>query len=134
MTMVRIGLYILIWILLISVAIFAIQNLQTVSLNLLAWQSIPIPLGLLLVTLAGFGATLVTFLQVFAGRNPQPNAKIFTDNPPKVSNQTKRKPASSQTQRSEASPKNPQPMANPSANPNDKTSDDWGKSKDWDNW
>ncbi len=61
--MVRSFVYVLLWFLLMGVAIFATQNTLNVSLKLLIFQSINLPLGLVLVFSAGLGAFVITLLQ-----------------------------------------------------------------------
>lgn len=62
--MIRIIVYVLLLVLLMGVAIFATQNLFTVTIKLLVFQSINLPLGLVLVFCAGIGGVVITFLQV----------------------------------------------------------------------
>ncbi len=55
--------YILLWILLMGVAIFATQNITLVSIVFLWFRSVPIPLGLVLISCAGLGGICFTLLQ-----------------------------------------------------------------------
>jgi uncharacterized integral membrane protein len=61
----RILLYFWLWILSIGIAIFATQNTLFVSIKLLVFESIKLPLGLVLVFSAGLGAIVVTMVQSF---------------------------------------------------------------------
>ncbi len=45
-----------------TIAIFSIQNIQAVSLQFLGFQSIPIPVGVLLAFFAGIGMVLGSLL------------------------------------------------------------------------
>ncbi|VEP12404.1 conserved hypothetical protein [Hyella patelloides LEGE 07179] len=45
-----------------AVAVFSIQNIQTVSLKFLVWQSIQFPIGVLLAFCAGVGFIGGSFL------------------------------------------------------------------------
>ncbi len=69
--MIRITTYVLLWILLMGTAIFAGQNLQLVSVKLLVFASVGVPLGLVLVACAGLGGIVVTLFQVGARRDRQ---------------------------------------------------------------
>jgi hypothetical protein len=61
--MIRLSLYIFLWITSMAIAIFATQNTNLVNLRLFSFESIKLPLGLLLIFCAGFGATCITFGQ-----------------------------------------------------------------------
>lgn len=61
--MIRTFVYVLLWFLLMGVAIFATQNTLNVSLKFLIFQSINLPLGLVLVFSAGLGAVAITLMQ-----------------------------------------------------------------------
>jgi len=69
--MLRTFVYVLQWLLLMGVAIFATQNTLTVSLKFLTLQSINLPLGLVLVFSAGLGAVAITMIQVARSNQPQ---------------------------------------------------------------
>jgi uncharacterized integral membrane protein len=61
--MIRVLVYGLLWILLMGVAIFATQNTLFVTIKFLAFESINLPLGLVLVFSAGLGAIALTIWQ-----------------------------------------------------------------------
>jgi len=61
--MIRLSLYIFLWFASMAIAIFATQNTNLVNLRLFSFESIKLPLGLLLIFCAGFGATCITFGQ-----------------------------------------------------------------------
>lgn len=60
----RLFLYVFLWLLSIAIAIFASQNITTVSLRLFGFESINLPLGLVLIFSAGLGATIASLSQV----------------------------------------------------------------------
>ena len=51
-----------------AIAIFSIQNIQDVSLKFLTWQSINVPLGVLLAFCAGLGMVLGSLLPLLFAR------------------------------------------------------------------
>jgi uncharacterized integral membrane protein len=61
--MIRVLVYGLLWILLMGVAIFATQNTLLIAIKFLAFESINLPLGLVLVFSAGLGAIVMTVWQ-----------------------------------------------------------------------
>ncbi len=61
--MIRLSLYIFLWITSMAIAIFATQNTYLVNIRFLSLESIKLPLGLLLVFCGGLGAIFVTFWQ-----------------------------------------------------------------------
>ncbi|MFN3360132.1 MAG: hypothetical protein ACK421_01690 [Pseudanabaenaceae cyanobacterium] len=69
--MFRILTYVLLWILLMGVAIFASQNLTLVTIGFLWLQSIPLPLGLVLISCAGLGGVGFTLVQELDWSLPQ---------------------------------------------------------------
>ncbi|MCS6959804.1 MAG: LapA family protein [Pseudanabaenaceae cyanobacterium SKYGB_i_bin29] len=54
-----------------GVAIFASQNLSPVSISFLWFQSIPLPLGLVLISCGGLGGVCLTVLQEMDWSLPQ---------------------------------------------------------------
>ncbi len=52
-----------------AIAIFSIQNIQSVSIKFLLWQSIQIPVGVLLAICAGGGIILGSLLPLLWQRN-----------------------------------------------------------------
>lgn len=48
-----------------AIAVFAIQNIQSVSLKFLIWQSIQVPIGVLLAFCLGVGYICGAFLPLF---------------------------------------------------------------------
>ncbi|MEA5476936.1 LapA family protein [Pseudanabaena galeata UHCC 0370] len=65
--MIRLSLYIFLWVASMAIAIFATQNTSLVNLKLFSFESIKLPLGLLLIFCAGFGAICITFGQTLIG-------------------------------------------------------------------
>ncbi len=94
--MIRLSLYIFLWIGSMAIAIFATQNTFLVNLRFFAFESIKLPLGLVLIFCAGCGATSISIWQtsisfelptvpkfsVFSNQNkpskPQTGAKTAT--------------------------------------------------------
>jgi uncharacterized integral membrane protein len=64
--MLRVLVYGLLWILLMGVAIFATQNTLLVTVKFLAFESVNLPLGLVLVFSGGLGAIAATVWQNMA--------------------------------------------------------------------
>jgi hypothetical protein len=85
--MIRLSLYIFLWITSMAIAIFATQNTSLVNLRLLSLESIKLPLGLLLIFCAGFGATCITLGQTLIGFElpTVPKFSVFSNanSPPK---------------------------------------------------
>lgn len=61
--MIRLSLYIFLWLGSMAIAIFATQNTILVNLRFFAFESIKLPLGLVLIFCAGCGATLINIWQ-----------------------------------------------------------------------
>jgi hypothetical protein len=61
--MIRLSLYIFLWIGSMAIAIFATQNTVLVNLRFFAFESIKLPLGLVLIFCAGCGATCINIWQ-----------------------------------------------------------------------
>jgi uncharacterized integral membrane protein len=61
--MIRLSLYIFLWIGSVAIAIFATQNTLLVNLRLFTFESINLPLGLVLIFCAGCGALYVNIWQ-----------------------------------------------------------------------
>lgn len=61
--MIRLLLYMFIWVTSMAIAIFATQNTYLVSLRLLTFESIKFPLGLVIIFCGGLGAIFITILQ-----------------------------------------------------------------------
>ena len=53
---------------LIAIAIFSIQNIQLVSVKFFVWQSIQLPVGVLLAICAGCGMILGSLLPLLLSR------------------------------------------------------------------
>jgi hypothetical protein len=79
--MIRLLTYFLLFLLLIGVTIFAMQNQQAIALKFINLESINLPLGLTLIISAGLGAIFTTALQV-SSRNAssQPVPKFTVPN------------------------------------------------------
>jgi hypothetical protein len=61
--MLRLSLYLFLWLTSMAIAIFATQNTSLVNLRLFNFESIKLPLGLLLVFCGGLGAVFINFWQ-----------------------------------------------------------------------
>jgi hypothetical protein len=61
--MIRLSLYIFLWFGSMAIAIFATQNTSFVSLRFFSFESIKLPLGLVLIFCTGCGATFVNVWQ-----------------------------------------------------------------------
>jgi hypothetical protein len=61
--MIRLSLYIFLWTGAMAIAIFATQNTFLVNLRFFAFESIKLPLGLVLIFCAGCGATCINIWQ-----------------------------------------------------------------------
>ncbi|PZV18223.1 MAG: hypothetical protein DCF20_03985 [Pseudanabaena sp.] len=61
--MIRLSLYIFLWVGSMAIAIFATQNTLLVNLRLFTFESINLPLGLVLIFCAGCGALYVNIWQ-----------------------------------------------------------------------
>jgi uncharacterized integral membrane protein len=123
--MIRTFVYILLWLLIMSVAIFASQNLTLITIKLLAWESVRLPLGLVLVACAGAGGVLVTFLQV-RGRA---NRRQFTDRPGRTGKRVKSAQSSAAFSQSSQSKR-----SRSSKQSSGSWQDDWLEGKENDDW
>ena len=65
--MIRLSLYIFLWIASMAIAIFATQNIHLVNLRFFTFESIKLPLGLVLIFCAGLGATCINLWQISVG-------------------------------------------------------------------
>jgi len=74
--MIRLLTYFLLWLLLIGVSIFAIQNQQAIALKFINLESINLPLGLTLTLCVGLGAICTTALQLGSRNSRQPVPKF----------------------------------------------------------
>jgi len=61
--MLRLSLYLFLWLISMAIAIFATQNTNLVNLRLFNLESIKLPLGLILVFCAGLGAVVINLWQ-----------------------------------------------------------------------
>ena len=91
--MIRLSLYIFLWIASMAIAIFATQNTYPVNLRLFSFESIKFPLGLVLVFCAGLGATCINLWQTSIGFElpTVPKFSVFSmqNNPVKTQSTTK---------------------------------------------
>ena len=71
--MIRVLVYGLLWILLMGVAIFATQNTLLIAIKFLTFESINVPLGLVLVFSAGLGAIAMTIWQTLQAAESEPS-------------------------------------------------------------
>jgi uncharacterized integral membrane protein len=67
--MIRLALYLFIWIGAMAIAIFATQNTALVNLKFFTFESIKLPLGLVLIFCAGLGAVLTNIWQASVSFN-----------------------------------------------------------------
>ncbi len=79
--MIRLALYLFIWIGAMAIAIFATQNTALVSLKFFAFESIKLPLGLVLVFCAGLGAVFASIWQTSVSVNFPTSLKFSGFNP-----------------------------------------------------
>ncbi|NUN64931.1 DUF1049 domain-containing protein [Pseudanabaena biceps] len=61
--MIRLSLYFLLWIGAIAINILASQNIDRVNIKFMYWESIRLPLGLVLTFSLGLGALIATLMQ-----------------------------------------------------------------------
>jgi len=73
--MLRLTLYILIWVGSMGLAIFSNQNIIPISIKFLSSESIKIPLGLLLIACAGLGAVAIALM--IASFTAEPSSSQF---------------------------------------------------------
>ena len=59
----RLLLYFFLWISSLGLAIFSSQNIYPIAVKFISFESIKLPLGLVLIFCAGLGATSMAFLQ-----------------------------------------------------------------------
>jgi uncharacterized integral membrane protein len=69
--MIRLSLYFFLWISAIAIAIFSSQNIYPIVVKFISFESIKLPLGLVLIFCAGLGATFMTFLMAFPSKSIQ---------------------------------------------------------------
>ncbi len=88
--MIRLSLYIFLWMLSVAIAIFAGQNTYLVNLKFFSFESIKLPLGLVLVFSAGLGAIFVNFWQnsISFDMPTMPKFSGFTEQNPPSKNQS----------------------------------------------
>jgi len=90
----RLLLYLFLCISSLGIAIFSSQNIYLITVKLVSFESIKLPLGLVLVLCTGLGAVLVTFLTTFSKTSLQftfPNIPEFTKSSTKSSFQNNQK-------------------------------------------
>ena len=81
--MLRLSLYLFLWLTSMAIAVFATQNTNLVNLRLFNLESIKLPLGLLLVFCGGLGAVLINIWQTslsFALPSPPTKPKNYVNN------------------------------------------------------
>jgi len=78
--MIRIVTYFLLFLLLIGVSIFSVQNPQAIALKFINLESIGLPLGLTLIISTGLGAIFITALQVSSRNVSRPTPKFTVPN------------------------------------------------------
>lgn len=71
--MIRLSLYFLLWIGAISINILASQNIDRVNIKFVYWESIRLPLGLVLTFSMGLGALIATLMQTSLQKISFPN-------------------------------------------------------------
>ncbi|MDX2256225.1 MAG: hypothetical protein NW214_11970 [Pseudanabaenaceae cyanobacterium bins.39] len=72
--MTRILLYCFLWISAMGLAIFSSQNINLVTIRLASFESIKVPIGLLLIFCAGLGAVATSILMNFISPISIPNS------------------------------------------------------------
>lgn len=80
--MLRLLLYLCLWLGSMGLAIFSSQNIDLVTVKFIYLESIKLPLGLVLVFCAGLGATTMTLLMGFSQKSFQfavPNISQFNN-------------------------------------------------------
>ncbi len=82
--MTRLLLYFFLWISSLGLAIFSSQNIYPIAVKFISFESIKLPLGLVLIFCAGLGATSMTFLQTSI-QFTLPSIPKPTNSPPKTS-------------------------------------------------
>jgi len=90
----RLLLYLFLCISSLGIAIFSSQNIYLITVKLVSFESIKLPLGLVLVLCTGLGAVLVTFLTTFSKTSLQftfPSIPEFTKSSTKSSFQNNQK-------------------------------------------
>lgn len=125
--MLRLSLYLFLWISSMGLAIFSNQNIYPVTIKLGFFESIKLPLGLVLIFSAGLGAIAITLLTEISRKtlqSPFPNISQFTNFPNKTS-----------FSKNSTAPKNPSknPSKNSSKNEKQKPKDDFDDTWD-DDW
>jgi cytoskeletal protein RodZ len=130
--MLRVLVYGLLWILLMGVAIFATQNTLLVTIKFLTFESINLPLGLVLVFSGGLGAIAATVWQNMSANE----AEAIADSP----NATKQPSsysayrASRSTEESSQSSKSAAPTSSSASTKNTAKNDKFNDfDEEWDN-
>jgi len=129
--MLRLTLYILIWLGSMGLAIFSSQNINPVTIKFLSLESIKLPIGLVLIFCAGLGAVALTLMMTFftsvqSINNNSQFHKIFSS-----SFNSSTKPDKTQSNNPEKNTKNEiknnkyQYKNNPNNNWDSKWSDEW---------
>ena len=129
--MLRLALYLFLWLISMAIAIFATQNTNLVNLRLFNLESIKLPLGLLLVFCGGLGAVFINFWQTsISFALPQIPTKIPTKPTTSVNNQTSKNQSFSQPTAAKKDSSKPNNKSNSKPN-NDKDNFDEGWEDDW---
>ncbi len=127
--MLRVLLYFCLWIGSMGLAIFASQNIDPVTVKLGTFESIKLPLGLVLISCTGLGAITMSLFMEFS---QSPLQLSFSSLPKFTVSKTKPSTQKKQTEPQKASSKNS--FVNPSTKKKqplrDDFDDDWDD--DWD--
>ena len=116
--MLRLIFYVLLWVASIGLAIFSSQNINLVTVKFLSFESIKVPIGLLLLFCVGLGANCINILMT--------SFKISTVATPSLSNASDSKIPKAQTNISKNNNKDKSTNKNRSGGDFDEGwSDDW---------
>jgi uncharacterized integral membrane protein len=133
--MIQVLVYGLLWILLMGVAIFATQNTLFVTIKFLAFESINLPLGLVLVFSAGLGAIAATIWQnTQVAESESSTSKQKSDRSDSSSSYSSYRASNASTERtSSPSNKSESPSTSSKNKPKDTQVDDFDEEWD-DDW
>lgn len=126
--MLRLLLYLCLWIGSMGLAIFSSQNIYAVTVKLGTLESIRLPLGLVLIFCAGLGAIIMTLIMGFARKSIQfsfPNIPQFT----KSSTQTSFQKQQTESQKTSSNKRSANPSNKKKQESRDSFDDDWDD--DW---
>ncbi len=129
--MLRLSLYLFLWLTSMAIAVFATQNTNLVNLRLFNLESIKLPLGLLLVFCGGLGAVLInTWQTALSFALPNISTKIPTKPKNSVNNQTSKNQSFTQSTKVKKDIFKPNSKPNSKSNNNQDNFDE-GWEDDW---